>query len=143
MTGLHRGARLSANGPFCAPFALSVLTGRPMEEFLPRDRAGRVERRGTFSLETTKHLERLGVSFEVREFPVRRSGRMRVGPRLRDVLRPGERGLVTVTRHMLAFDGLLVMDTHSPRLTWVFDHPSARQRATRAWVLTPVRAAIP
>lgn len=115
-------------GPFCGPYALATVTGRPIDEFLPRDLRGRVHRRGLFIGEVREHLLRLGFSVQSRSVPKRTS--------LWRALRPGEFGIAMVTRHYVAVSGFMVRDKGSGRAVWVHDHRSARSRCLVVLVVT-------
>ncbi len=121
---LHAAKFAPGSSPYCGPFALSVLTGRPAEDFQPRRPDGRPERRGMFVVELLAHLATAGWTVNKVYFRREWPGRRRY-PRLWRVLRPGRRGVALVgpTEHYVVVDGFMVYDTLAGRRTWVHDHP--------------------
>lgn len=125
-------------GPYCGPFALAAVTGRPMVEFLPRHhRTGNPRRAGMTSGTVIEHLKRAG--FAVRTVGYQRHGKpMRRGVTLWRLLRANQRCLLMTANHWLAADGFLLADTGSAGPVWVHDHKWRNRRVRLVIIIEPI-----
>lgn len=110
---LHAPVNDTCRESWCGPTALSIISGRPMSQFMPAGRRG-----GMMVAEVLMHLHAMQYRTTVVRFP-RRTSRKRIAR----ALPPNGFGIISGGGHYMAFSGKLLRCPMVDRPTWAYDHP--------------------